>query len=79
MPGGGITLENVAAVAINSGAREIHLGDLQNVPSIMNFRNERVYMGGYYAPAEYTRMLTDAARIRRIVALMPYSGSTTVH
>jgi len=79
MPGGGITLENVAAVAINSGAREIHLGDLQSVPSIMDFRNERVYMGGYYAPAEYTRLLTDAARIRRIVALLPYSDSTMVH
>jgi copper homeostasis protein len=79
MPGGGITLENIAAVAINSSAREIHLGDLQSVPSIMDFRNERVYMGGYYVPAEYMRLLTDAARIRRIVALLPYSGNAVVH
>ena len=70
MPGGGITPENVAAVATASGAKEIHLGDLLSVPSIMEFRNEQVYMGGYYAPSEYTRMLTDAARIRRIVALL---------
>jgi copper homeostasis protein len=79
MPGGGITLENVATVAVHSSAREIHLGDLLSVPSVMEFRNERVYMGGCYTPSEYTRLLTDAARIRRIVALLPNLGNEMIH
>jgi copper homeostasis protein len=79
MPGGGITLENAAKIAAASSAKEIHLGDLLSVPSIMTFRNERVYMGGAYTPSEYTRMMTDAARIRRIVALLPELDSGWIH
>jgi copper homeostasis protein len=79
MPGGGITTDNAAEAAATSGAKEIHLGDMLSVPSIMTFRNERVVMGGAYTPSEYTRMLTDAVRIRRIVATLPYLDSGRIH
>jgi copper homeostasis protein len=67
MPGGGVE-RNPAKVVAVSGAREIHVVGAAPVESAMRFRNERVFMGGELRPPEYSRLVSDPARIRQIRA-----------
>ncbi|MFN8473049.1 MAG: copper homeostasis protein CutC [Anaerolineae bacterium] len=65
MPGGG-TERNVAKVVARSGVREVHVIGPRAVDSPMQYRNTRVFMGGELRPPEYTRAITDPARIREL-------------
>ncbi len=65
MPGGG-TERNIARVVAQSGVREVHVIGLMAVESSMQFRNQRVFMGGELRPPEYTRTITDPEKIRRL-------------
>jgi copper homeostasis protein len=76
MPGGGgIAADNIAIVARRSGAREIHLGATTRIDSGMVYRNPRVSMGSPYTPSEYSRLITDAGQIRKMVAAVSTAAS----
>lgn len=64
MPGGGITERNIARIAAQTGARELHLSGRRATESAMQFRNPRVPLGGALYPPEYSRLVTAAERVR---------------
>jgi len=67
MPGGGLNERNISKVVNQSGVSEVHVTGFTNVESKMQFRNERVFMGGALRPPEYLRAVTDAEKIELIV------------
>jgi len=64
MPGGGISERNISKIVAQSGVKEIHLVGMVSVESRMTYRNPRCFMGGELRPPEFTRMVTDAQRVR---------------
>ncbi len=68
MPGGGIHERNIARIAAGTGAQEIHIAAMQSLPSRMEFRNPRCYMGGELRPDEFSLSATDSARVRAMIA-----------
>ncbi len=64
MPGCGITPQNIASIARDSGATEFHLSARTAVPSGMRFRNARVSMGGVVKIDEYSRSITGTDTVR---------------
>ncbi|MEP7190841.1 MAG: copper homeostasis protein CutC, partial [Roseiflexaceae bacterium] len=60
------TERNVGKVVARSGVREVHVIGTTSVESAMQFRNQRVFMGGELRPPEYTRLTTDPERIRQL-------------
>ncbi|MDA0811386.1 MAG: copper homeostasis protein CutC [Verrucomicrobia bacterium] len=63
LPGGGVTERNLAKIIALTGVSEIHIGTRQPIESGMQFRNERVYMGGELRPPEYLRMVADSSDV----------------
>ena len=63
MPGGG-TERSVQKVVAQSGVKEFHLLGTVSFDSPMRHRNPRVFMGGELRPPEFTRLVTDANRVR---------------
>ena len=63
MPGGG-TERSVQKVVAQTGVKEFHLLGTVSVDSPMRHRNPRVFMGGELRPPEFTRLVTDANRVR---------------
>ncbi|PJF40216.1 MAG: copper homeostasis protein CutC [Phototrophicales bacterium] len=64
MPGGGITERNVNKIVQASGVTEFHATSTVSAESAMNYRNTRVFMGGELRPPEYSRLVTDAGRVK---------------
>jgi copper homeostasis protein len=64
---GNLTERNIARVAQETKAKEIHVTGFADVESGMTFRNPRVYMGGLLRPPEYSRSVTAADRIAALV------------
>jgi copper homeostasis protein len=64
---GNLTEKNIARVARETGAKELHITGFADVESGMTFRNPRVYMGGLLRPPEYSRSVTSAERIAALV------------
>jgi len=52
---------------ISGRVREIHFTGRRTVASPMQFRNERVFMGGELRPPEFDRAVADAGRIAQII------------
>jgi copper homeostasis protein len=67
MPGGGIDERNLARIVRAVHPKEIHLTAFAPVGSPMQYRNPRTFMGGELRPPEYSRNVTDARRVRRIL------------
>jgi copper homeostasis protein len=67
MPGGGISERNVKRIIAQSGVKEIHVSGRSAVESPMHYRAPHVFMGGELRLPEYSRLTTDAERIRRFV------------
>jgi copper homeostasis protein len=67
MPGGGITPRNVKRIVESTGVQEIHLSARKSVPSGMEFRNDRVFMGGALRPPEFSWKVTDAKAVAAVV------------
>lgn len=67
MPGGGITERNIGKIIAQCGAKEAHVVGTTSVESPMTYRNPNCFMGGELRPPEFTRMVTDANRIRQFV------------
>ncbi|RPJ75931.1 MAG: copper homeostasis protein CutC [Acidobacteria bacterium] len=68
MPGGGITARNVAKIAAASGARELHFASLELREGRMQYRNQRVFMGGTLRPPEYGLEVTPPEAVARVIA-----------
>ena len=68
MPGGPISERNLAHIVEHTGARELHFACFEEQPSLMRYRNSRVYMGGALRPPEYSLGVVRAAGVRRIIA-----------
>jgi len=66
MPGGGITERNVGKIVAQSGVKEVHAVGTLSVDSSMQYRNAYVFMGGELRPPEFTRMVTDANRVKAL-------------
>lgn len=67
MPGGSISARNFEIIRAKTGAREFHATAFHEFLSPMQFRNPRVFMGGTFRPPEYSRNVTDPARVRELV------------
>jgi len=64
---GNLTEKNIARIAKETKAKELHVTGFVDVESAMTFRNPRVYMGGLLRPPEYIRAVTAADRISALV------------
>jgi copper homeostasis protein len=67
MAGGGVTAENLPALAAVTGIKECHFSARRAIDSSMNHRNPDCFMGKAYLPNEYTRQVPDEAMMRQIV------------
>ena len=65
---GGLDDTNIARVARESGADELHFAAPMTVPSPMAYRNPDVGMGGTAIEREYQLTLTDPDAVRRTIA-----------
>ena len=66
LPGGGVTQRNLTKCIELTGVSEIHVGTRQPMESGMQFRNERVYMGGELRPPEYLRQIATSNDVRSL-------------
>ena len=67
MPGCGVNENNVAELARRTGAQEFHMSARHRVEGGMEYRNERVSMGGTVTVAEFARAITDPERVARSI------------
>lgn len=63
---GGLRTSNVGRFVAESNVTEIHATGFVEKASEMQYRNERVFMGGTLRPPEYSRAVTDADKIARL-------------
>ena len=66
MPGGGVTEQNLARILKLTQVSEIHIGTRHPVESGMQFRNERVFMGGELRPPEYLRLIANPTDVKKL-------------
>jgi len=66
MPGGGITERNIGKIVAQSGVKEVHAVGTRSADSSMQHRNSHVFMGGELRPPEFTRLVTDADRVKAL-------------
>ncbi len=69
MPGGGITERNLKKIVAQSGVREVHMTARGEIDSRMTYRNPHAFMGGTLRPPEFTRLETDAKRVKTLIDL----------
>lgn len=67
LAGGGLTAENLPYIASVTQIKECHFATRRHVESPMQHRNLECFMGKAYSPDEYTRLITEAEMVRRIV------------
>ena len=63
MPGGGVRERNIKKIRSLTGAKEYHFTAFEAAESQMQYRNQRVFMGGALRPPEYSQNLTSPKRI----------------
>ncbi|MDR1003843.1 MAG: copper homeostasis protein CutC [Prevotellaceae bacterium] len=68
MAGSHVNEQNIARIASETGIREFHFSARLSVESNMRYRNKAVSMGGAVHVEEYSRMVTSAERVKRIVS-----------
>ena len=67
MPGCGVNAGNIEKIARETGAEEFHLSARSSIGSGMVYRNRRVSMGGTVCIDEYSRDVTDPAKVRAVL------------
>ena len=67
MPGCGVNAGNIEKIARETGAGEFHLSARSSIGSGMVYRNRRVSMGGTVCIDEYSRDVTDPAKVRAVL------------
>ncbi|WP_353097328.1 copper homeostasis protein CutC [Tissierella praeacuta] len=72
MPGAGINEKNVKDIIENTGVKEIHLSAKKRVESIMEYRNQRVNMGGNLIASEYENYFTCEKSVRSITQILDF-------
>lgn len=70
MPGSGVNEENVRLIIDNTGTEEIHLSAKKRIESIMEYRNDRVDMGGSLIVSEYDNYFTCEESVRNITKIL---------
>lgn len=76
LAGGGLDETNVRAVVDGTGVTEVHLRATTPVASGMRHRPSGIAVGKPHTPDDYTRMVADPDRLRRLAALLaPVTGS----
>jgi len=65
---GDLDENNIGRIVAETGVNDVHFTAFVETESRMRFRNERVFMGDPSAPSEYLRRVTDAAKVREIIA-----------
>jgi len=65
---GNLNERNINRVIAETGAKELHFTGFRSVDSEMQYRNDRVFMGGTLRPPEYSRAVTDAEVIRKTIS-----------
>ena len=70
MPGGGITARSLRKILDATGARDVHVTGRAILESPMRHRNTRCFLGGELRPPEYSRTVTDRARIAELAAIL---------
>jgi len=60
---GGVNERNIKRVVAESGVRELHVTGFVERASEMQYRNERVFMGGTLRSPEYSVSITDGEKI----------------
>jgi copper homeostasis protein len=76
MPGGGVA-RHIGKIVAHSGVREVHLSATTAAESPMRHRNPRVHMGAPLRSPEFTRLVTDGARIAELRRAAKSAGSDT--
>ncbi len=69
MPGGGINARNLSKIVAQSGVGELHMSVRSAVDSRMTYRNLRPKLGGALHPPEFTRLVTDADRVKTLIGV----------
>lgn len=64
---GNLNERNIKRVIVETGVKEVHFTGFRDVQSEMLFRNEHVFMGGTLRPPEYSRTVTDAGTVRKVI------------
>ena len=70
MPGSGINESNIERIARETGAKEFHLTGRKVIDSEMIFRREGIAIGGVIGIPEFSRMVTDPEKIKRIIDIL---------
>lgn len=70
MPGSGINDENIRDIIESTGVKEVHLSAKKNVESIMEYRNQKVNMGGNLIISEYDNYFTCEKSVRSITQIL---------
>lgn len=70
MAGGGVNETNVTQIVEATGVEEVHARVMTAVPSVMTWRNDRVVLQKALPADEGARMVTNVARVARIVERM---------
>jgi copper homeostasis protein len=70
MPGSGINVSNIAAIATLTGAKEFHLTTRKIIESEMIFRRQNISMGGNSGIQEFSRKIADPDMIRSIINIL---------
>lgn len=65
---GNLNERNINRVIAETGVKEVHFTGFREIPSEMHFRNDRVFMGGTLRPPEYSLSVTDAEKVRLVIA-----------
>jgi len=69
MPGSGIDESNIQCIRDQTGAGEFHVSARKQIESPMTFRKENLSMGGLSSAHEFSHLVTDAERVRKLVEL----------
>ncbi|MEM6343607.1 MAG: copper homeostasis protein CutC [Bacteroidota bacterium] len=69
MPGGGLNAENVAQLVAETGVAEVHATGSHILPSEMEYRNEKIFMGVPGMP-EYSLKQSSPENIKAILAAL---------
>jgi copper homeostasis protein len=70
MPGSGINESNIFRIATVTGAKEFHLTGRKVIDSNMIFRRQGISMGGVNGIPEFSRMVADTEKIKRIINIL---------
>lgn len=70
MPGGGLNISNIEALARTTGATEFHLTARKSIDSRMKFRMAGINMGGIPGISEFSRKVADKEMIYKIIQIL---------